>query len=262
VGFFVCGMMVRFSFMIAMIKSLFNWIVGILFLLVGLVNLFSMEDSSKEDFIVILIIALIGLYFLPPVRIRLKSIFGSKNQTNTMLDEESPDKRCPACNNVVDKIVDCEECDLKSCDNCWEDALETMVHPLPENIWDTLDEYNWFECGCCVCIKNKYFSPVIELLNANNKKYSISDIAALIRQDREQVKKILEWMYELKVIDFAGNGRYYIYRESNEAQSSVSEPSSKNVDVESELESLKSMLDKGLINQEDYDAKKKELLGL
>ena len=86
VGFFVSGMMGRFRIMIAMINSLLNWVIGILFLLAGLVNLLSMDDSSKEDFIAFLIIALIGLYFLPPVRIRLKSIFGSKNQTNTMFE--------------------------------------------------------------------------------------------------------------------------------------------------------------------------------
>lgn len=39
-------------------------------------------------------------------------------------------------------------------------------------------------------------------------------------------------------------------------------PQSSGVDVEAELEKLKSMLDKGLITQEEYDAKKKELLGL
>ena len=32
--------------------------------------------------------------------------------------------------------------------------------------------------------------------------------------------------------------------------------------LEQELEQLKSMLDKGLITQEEYDAKKKEVLGL
>ena len=34
------------------------------------------------------------------------------------------------------------------------------------------------------------------------------------------------------------------------------------INPEKELESLKGMLDKGLINQEDYDTKKKEILGL
>ena len=41
-----------------------------------------------------------------------------------------------------------------------------------------------------------------------------------------------------------------------------SAPKSEAVDVEKELEKLKGLLDKGLIEQEDYDAKKKELLGL
>ena len=41
-----------------------------------------------------------------------------------------------------------------------------------------------------------------------------------------------------------------------------SAPKSKEVDVEKELEKYKGLLDKGLITQEQYDAKSNELLGL
>ena len=36
----------------------------------------------------------------------------------------------------------------------------------------------------------------------------------------------------------------------------------KSIDMENELEKFKSMLDKGLISEEDYEAKKKDILGL
>ena len=42
----------------------------------------------------------------------------------------------------------------------------------------------------------------------------------------------------------------------------ASAPKSEEVDVKSELNKYNEMLDDGLITQEDYDAKKKELLGL
>ena len=50
--------------------------------------------------------------------------------------------------------------------------------------------------------------------------------------------------------------------EEQEKPKKTSASKSKEVDVENELEKYKGLLDKGLITQEDYDAKKKELLGL
>ena len=42
----------------------------------------------------------------------------------------------------------------------------------------------------------------------------------------------------------------------------ASAPRSEAVDVKAELKKYKDMLDEGLIEQEDYDSKKKELLAL
>jgi|TARA_Y100000031_G_scaffold138999_1_gene165382 hypothetical protein len=42
----------------------------------------------------------------------------------------------------------------------------------------------------------------------------------------------------------------------------TSAPKTEEVDIEKELEKLKGLLDKGLITQEQYDAKSNELLGL
>jgi len=93
---------------------------------------------------------------------------------------------------------------------------------------------------------------------------SISDIAAFLKEDREEVKWLLETLYEEKKIDFAGNGRYFILNPDKKKPKlkKASAPKSKEVDVKAELKKYKEMLDDGLIEQEDYDAKKKELLGL
>ena len=50
--------------------------------------------------------------------------------------------------------------------------------------------------------------------------------------------------------------------DETDSQNLDSDMKQEDVNPEKELESLKGMLDKGLINQEDYDTKKKEILGL
>ena len=51
-------------------------------------------------------------------------------------------------------------------------------------------------------------------------------------------------------------------QEEKEKPKKASPPKSEEVDIEKELEKLKGLLDKGLITQEQYDAKSNELLGL
>ena len=68
-------------------------------------------------------------------------------------------------------------------------------------------------------------------------------------------------MYKLKMIDFAGDGRYFILSDKKKADKTTSKKSD-TTDVKAELKKYKQMLDDGLIQQEDYDAKKKQLLDL
>ena len=63
-------------------------------------------------------------------------------------------------------------------------------------------------------------------------------------------------------ISFAGNGRYFILTEGGEEKKETKPEKTETVDVKSELKKYKEMLDEGLIDKEDYEAKKKELLGL
>jgi len=102
------------------------------------------------------------------------------------------------------------------------------------------------------------------LLKEKSKKISISDIAAFLKEDRDEVKSILEDLHEEQKIDFAGNGRYFILTEDKEKPKTKATSSKKTdtTDVKAELEKYKQMLDEGLIEQADFDAKKKEILGL
>lgn len=111
---------------------------------------------------------------------------------------------------------------------------------------------------------NDIKQKIVSLLQKKSKKMSISDIAAFLKEDREEVKWLLESLYEEKKIDFAGNGRYFIlnpYKKKPKLKK-ASAPKSKEVDVKAELKKYKEMLDDGLITQEQYDAKSNELLGL
>ena len=113
--------------------------------------------------------------------------------------------------------------------------------------------------------KAKCKKLIIDLLTKKSIKMTISDITAHIKHDkRNYVKWILEEMHKDGNIDFAGNGRYFIYSEEKKKPKpkKASAPKSEEVDIEKELEKLKGLLDKGLITQEQYDAKSNELLGL
>ena len=70
-------------------------------------------------------------------------------------------------------------------------------------------------------------------------------------------------MYLDKEISRTGNYRYFVLVEKKKPKpKKTSAPKSKAVDIKSELKKYKEMLDDDLIEQKDYDAKKKELLGL
>ncbi len=90
-----------------------------------------------------------------------------------------------------------------------------------------------------------------------------SDIDAFLKhQDVDEIKELCEGMYHNSEISRTANYRYFILSEEKKNPKKSSAPKSEEVDVEKELEKLKSLLDKGLITQEAYDAKMNQLLGL
>ena len=102
-----------------------------------------------------------------------------------------------------------------------------------------------------------------KLLQDKAVKMPASDIDAHLKnQDVDEIKDLCEEMYHDGKISRTGNYRYFILTEEKQNPKKTSSPKSEEVDIEKELEKLKGLLDKGLITQEQYDAKSNELLGL
>ena len=119
------------------------------------------------------------------------------------------------------------------------------------------------EGGKLISKVNYLKNYIIELLKDRGTKMPASDIDARLKSfDVDLVKEICEELYHEGTINRTGNYRYYIFSENEQSSDNLKKNESEEVDVENELEKFKGMLDKGLITQEDYDAKKKELLGL
>ena len=90
-----------------------------------------------------------------------------------------------------------------------------------------------------------------------------SDIDAYLKhQDVDEIKELCEEMYHNGKISRTGNYRYFILTEGQEKPKKTSAPKPEEFDVKAELKKYKEMLDEGLIDKEDYEAKKDKLLGL
>ena len=104
---------------------------------------------------------------------------------------------------------------------------------------------------------------IIKLLKEQKSKITASDIDAHLKHKGvDEIKELCEEMYHNGEINRTANYRYFILSEEKKKPKKASAPKSEKVDVKAELKKYKEMLDEGLIEQEDYDAKKKELLGL
>ena len=100
---------------------------------------------------------------------------------------------------------------------------------------------------------------IIKLLKEKKKKIPVSDIDAFLKiNNLEITKKACKELYNEGEINFAGNGRYFIIDE--EENKDTSTKTTNTDDIEKDLKKLKDLLDKGLIEQEEYKSKKKELL--
>ena len=122
--------------------------------------------------------------------------------------------------------------------------------------------------GATVSIRGEEISKIRikELLIEQEKKLPVSDIAAFLKyKDIDSVKHTCESMFHADEISYAGNGRYFVLTEgADEKKKTKPEKTEKAEaeDIERALEKYKSMLDKGLITEEQYQAKTNELLGL
>ena len=98
---------------------------------------------------------------------------------------------------------------------------------------------------------------IIQLLEKESTNMTVKDIAGFLKHQKvDEIKEFSEELYYDGKIKRTQNYRYFIEKvpQKNEL--------TKKVNIKSELKKYKEMLDDGLIEQEDYDAKKKELLGI
>ena len=101
------------------------------------------------------------------------------------------------------------------------------------------------------------------MLKEKALKLPASDIDAFLQhQNVDEIKELCEQMYHNGEISRTANYRYFILTEEKKKPNKASTPKSGAVDVKAELKKYKEKLDEGLITQEMYDAKAKELLGL
>jgi hypothetical protein len=103
------------------------------------------------------------------------------------------------------------------------------------------------------------------LLRKNGEKMSPKDISGFLDlEDEEKAKTCAEALYYDYKILRDGNRRFYLTDkvEMNSGSNSESSSVGGTNDMADELKKFKTLLDEGLITQEDYDNKKKQLLGL
>ena len=174
---------------------------------------------------------------------------------------------------LINRVIEEYNIDSDELDDFYDaDEKAGFGHPKP-NTWEELeiklndvakqvlkDEQYWKEQDN----KLQALKPrIVELLVDKAVKMPASDIDAFLKhQNVDEIKELCEQMYHNGEISRTANYRYFIITEEKKQSKKASAPKSEAVDIEKELEKFKGMLDKGLINQEDYDVKKKELLGL
>jgi len=108
---------------------------------------------------------------------------------------------------------------------------------------------------------NKLKRSIVKLLKEKTVKMPASDIDAHLKHKNvDEIKRLCEKLYQSGKINRTGNYRYFILTEEKKKPKKVAVK--KTGSVADEIKKFKELLDAGAITQEEYDAKKKELLGL
>ena len=103
---------------------------------------------------------------------------------------------------------------------------------------------------------------IINLLKKHGTKMPASDIDAHLKtRNIDEIKEFCENMYFGGKINRTSNYRYFVLSEKKISQKEKSKVKSGD-GIENELVKYKKMVEKGLISDEDYNEKKKQLLGL
>jgi hypothetical protein len=106
-------------------------------------------------------------------------------------------------------------------------------------------------------VKNLKLS-IPKLLRELGTKIPASDIDAHLKHKNvDEIKEVCEDMYHSGKINRTSNYRYFVLTEKKKKTSTP-----KSVSVADEIKKFSVLKDQGIITQEEFDIKKKELLGL
>ena len=108
---------------------------------------------------------------------------------------------------------------------------------------------------------NALKKSIIQLLKDKPIKMPTSDIDAYLKyQNVDKIKTICEEMYQDGEISFAGNGRYFVLTEGQEKPKKTSAPKSESTDIPHQIKKLSDLKDQGILTEEEFQSKKKDLL--
>jgi len=144
-------------------------------------------------------------------------------------------------------------------------------HPLKSDIEKIIRDTKKLLQGIEKKRINILLKKIIELLKERGEKMPASDIDAFLKhQDVDEIKELCEQMYHNGEISRTANYRYFILSEEKKkpkkAAAKKSKPrktsAPKTDSVADEIKKFADLKDQGILTQEEFDAKKKELLGL
>ena len=102
---------------------------------------------------------------------------------------------------------------------------------------------------------------IIRLLKEKVVKMSASDIGAHLKhQNVDEIKEVCEKMYIAGEISRTGNYRYFILTEEKKKPKKTSVPKSEAVDIPEQIKKLSDLKDQGILTEEEFQSKKKDLL--
>ena len=104
---------------------------------------------------------------------------------------------------------------------------------------------------------------ILKLLKDKLVKMPASDIDAFLKhQNVDEIKELCEEMYHKGEISRTGNYRYFILTEEKEKPKpkKTSAPKSESTDIPDQIKKLSDLKDQGILTEEEFQSKKKDLL--
>jgi len=112
-------------------------------------------------------------------------------------------------------------------------------------------------------IINELKKSIIQLLIDKTVKIPASDIDAHLKhQNVDEIKELCEEMYHNGKIGRTGNYRYFILTEEKKKPKpkKASAPKSESTDIPEQIKKLSDLKDQGILTEEEFQSKKKDLL--